>query len=67
MQLFDHIPDQTVDSCLNWQVYDVSWQPGSEIVDVARKVSKVRTEFWDLKILWRRERQYVAIPNMEVW
>ena len=31
------------------------------------KLSGVRTEFWDMKILWNCERHYVAIPNMEVW
>ena len=61
MQLFDHIPDQNV---VNWQIYErvVAIWPV-----VARKFSEVRTEFWGMKILWRRDRHYVATPNMEVW
>ena len=39
----------------------------SVINDVVRKVSEVRIKFWGMKVLWRRERRYVAIPNMEVW
>jgi len=38
-----------------------------ETVVVTRKSSEVRTEFWGMKFLWRRDRQYVATPNMEVW
>ena len=40
---------------------------GQKIIDVTRKHSEVRTEFWGMKFLWRRERRYVAIPNVEVW
>jgi len=43
------------------------WQPVSEIFDVVRKLSEGRTKFWGVKFLWRRERRYVAIQNMEVW
>ena len=35
--------------------------------DVVRKISEVKIKFWGMKVLWRRERRYVAIPNMEVW
>ena len=43
------------------------WQPVSEIFNVARKLSEGRIKFWGMKFLWRRERRYVAILNMEVW
>jgi hypothetical protein len=35
--------------------------------NVIRESSEVRIKFWSMKNLWRRERQYVAILNMEVW
>jgi hypothetical protein len=34
---------------------------------IARKLSGVRIDFWGMKHLWRRDRHYVATPNMEVW
>jgi hypothetical protein len=34
---------------------------------VAREFSGIRINFWVMKILWHRERHYVAIPEMAVW
>jgi hypothetical protein len=48
----------------NWQTSDAL---ESETIDVARKLSGLRINFWGMKLLWRRERQYVAIPVMAVW
>jgi hypothetical protein len=31
------------------------------------KFPGVRIDFWGMKSLWRRDRHYVARPNMEVW
>ena len=40
---------------------------GQKMLMSPENLSRVRTKFWDMKMLWRRERRYVAIPNMEVW
>jgi len=48
----------------NWQTSDTL---ESETIYVARKLSGVRINFWGMKLLWRRERHYVAIPVMAVW
>ena len=44
------------------QTYDME-----NIYDIARIFFGVRTNFWCVKLLWRRERHYVAIPYMAVW
>ena len=44
------------------QTYDME-----NIYDIARIFLGVRTNFWCVKLLWRRERHYVAIPYMAVW
>jgi hypothetical protein len=33
----------------------------------ARNFSGIKKNFWGMKILWYRERHYVAIPYMAVW
>jgi hypothetical protein len=43
------------------------WRTVSVTKNVIRESSEVRIKFWSMKNLWRRERQYVAILNMEVW
>ena len=43
------------------------WQTESKSVYDASPRYGIRNHFWDAKILWRRERRYVAIPNMEAW
>ena len=40
---------------------------GQKMLMSPENLSRVRTKFWDMKMLWRHERRYVAIPNMEVW
>ena len=40
---------------------------GQKMLMSPENLSRVRTKFWDMKMLWCRERRYVAIPNMEVW
>ena len=40
---------------------------GQKMLMSPENLSRVRTKFWDMKMLWRRECRYVAIPNMEVW
>ena len=43
------------------------WRTVSVTKNVVRESSEVRIKFWSMKNLWRRERHYVAILNMEVW
>ena len=43
------------------------WQTESKSVYDASPRYGIRNHFWDVKILWCRERRYVAIPNMEAW
>ena len=40
---------------------------GQKMLMSPENLSRVRTKFWDMKMLWHRERRYVTIPNMEVW
>ena len=49
---------------MNWETYD---KYESKTNSTARKFSGVRIDFWGVKFLWRRDRHYVATPNMEVW
>jgi hypothetical protein len=44
------------------QIYDME-----NIYDIARIFFGIRTNFWCVKLLWHRERHYVAIPYMAVW
>jgi len=66
MHLFqiDHQSDQ---SCILYDDVIDLWQTESKFIYDARPRYGIRNHFWDVKYFWRRERQYVAIPNMEAW